>query len=466
MAAAWDLGGLDLLVNNASHLGPSPQPRLADYEPRDLATGVRRRRAGAARPAAGGAAAAAPVRRDRGERQLRRCCRGLRGLGRVRLGQGRARPAVGGARGRGARPARLRAGPGRHAHRHAPARPSRARTSPTGRSPARWRCPRCGRCSSAARRAAATAPPTCCCPRARPGDGGARRRPAAGPVGHRAAGGTRPGPGRGAAAGRPAPAGSSTPPSATWPASSSPATWSSSTPRARCPRRSTASGPGRTVTVHVSTGLDDGTWAVELRPGPRADGPVAGRPAGRGRRAGRGPAARRGAVAGPRRGLVPAVAGPGPSCPARCPAYLGRHGRPIAYSYVRGDWPLRDYQTVFAREPGSAEMPSAGRPFTDRLVTDLVTAGVAVAPVTLHTGVSSLEVGEPPLPEPFTVPAATARLVEHTRSARRPGGRGRYDGHPRPRDRGRSGRQRVSRWRLDRPRPRTGPAGPGGRPAW
>jgi S-adenosylmethionine:tRNA ribosyltransferase-isomerase len=65
-------------------------------------------------------------------------------------------------------------------------------------------------------------------------------------------------------------------------------------------------------------------------------------------------------------------------------------------------------------------MPSAGRPFTDRLVTDLVTAGVAVAPVTLHTGVSSLEVGEPPLPEPFAVPAATARLVEHTR---RHGGR-------------------------------------------
>ena len=171
VAAAWDLGGIDLLVNNASHLGPSPQPRLADYEPRDLATRVRRRRAGAARPAAGGAAAAAPVRRDRGERQLRRCCRGLRGLGRLRLGQGRAGPAVGGARRRGARPARLRAGPGRHAHRDAPAGLPRARTSPTGRSPARSRCPHCGRCSSAARRAAATAPPTCCCPRARPGDG-------------------------------------------------------------------------------------------------------------------------------------------------------------------------------------------------------------------------------------------------------------------------------------------------------
>jgi NAD(P)-dependent dehydrogenase (short-subunit alcohol dehydrogenase family) len=31
LAAVERLGGLDLLVNNASHLGPSPQPRLADY---------------------------------------------------------------------------------------------------------------------------------------------------------------------------------------------------------------------------------------------------------------------------------------------------------------------------------------------------------------------------------------------------------------------------------------------------
>jgi NAD(P)-dependent dehydrogenase (short-subunit alcohol dehydrogenase family) len=30
-AAAAGLGGVDLLVNNASHLGPSPQPGLADY---------------------------------------------------------------------------------------------------------------------------------------------------------------------------------------------------------------------------------------------------------------------------------------------------------------------------------------------------------------------------------------------------------------------------------------------------
>jgi S-adenosylmethionine:tRNA ribosyltransferase-isomerase len=98
------------------------------------------------------------------------------------------------------------------------------------------------------------------------------------------------------------------------------------------------------------------------------------------------------------------------------PAYLDRHGAPIRYGYVEDAYPLTDYQTIFAHEPGSAEMPSAGRPFTAQLVTDLVTAGVAVAPVSLHTGVSSLEAGEAPYPERFDVPPATARLVAATRA--------------------------------------------------
>jgi S-adenosylmethionine:tRNA ribosyltransferase-isomerase len=102
--------------------------------------------------------------------------------------------------------------------------------------------------------------------------------------------------------------------------------------------------------------------------------------------------------------------------PDSVPAYLARHGRPIAYSYVARDWPLTDYQTVFAREAGSAEMPSAGRPFSDALVTELVTAGASLAPLTLHTGVSSPEVGEPPLPERYVVPPATARAVAHARA--------------------------------------------------
>ena len=91
--------------------------------------------------------------------------------------------------------------------------------------------------------------------------------------------------------------------------------------------------------------------------------------------------------------------------------YLGRHGRPIRYRYVPRDWPLSMYQTVFAAEPGSAEMPSAGRPFTAELVAELVARGIHVAPVTLHTGVSSPERGESPYPERYRVPEATARLV-------------------------------------------------------
>jgi len=96
--------------------------------------------------------------------------------------------------------------------------------------------------------------------------------------------------------------------------------------------------------------------------------------------------------------------------------YLYRHGVPIRYSYVPRDWPLAAYQTVFARRPGSAEMPSASRPFTPAVVTELAARGVLIAPLTLHTGVSSLEAGEDPYPEPYDVPPATARLVNHVRA--------------------------------------------------
>jgi S-adenosylmethionine:tRNA ribosyltransferase-isomerase len=99
--------------------------------------------------------------------------------------------------------------------------------------------------------------------------------------------------------------------------------------------------------------------------------------------------------------------------------YLWANGHPIGYSYLRGSWPLSAYQTVFAWEPGSAEMPSAGRPFSTSLVTALVSQGVVVAPITLHCGVSSLESGEPPLAEPYRVPEVTAELVNATRAAGR-----------------------------------------------
>jgi S-adenosylmethionine:tRNA ribosyltransferase-isomerase len=98
--------------------------------------------------------------------------------------------------------------------------------------------------------------------------------------------------------------------------------------------------------------------------------------------------------------------------------YLLRHGFPVRYSYAAGgQWPLSAYQTVFGTAPGSAEMPSAARPFTQETVTALVTRGVTIAPVTLHCGVSSLEAGEDPYAEWFEVTPATARLVNLTRES-------------------------------------------------
>uniref|UniRef100_UPI0018D126EB S-adenosylmethionine:tRNA ribosyltransferase-isomerase n=1 Tax=Streptomyces clavuligerus TaxID=1901 RepID=UPI0018D126EB len=178
---------------------------------------------------------------------------------------------------------------------------------------------------------------------------------------------------------------------------------------------------GEPVVVHFSTRGDDGRWAVELRTPdgrgsslPRAGGPV-------------------GAVVrlpGGERLVQEAPLSPGSgrlwwawvSTPV--PELLGRCGRPIRYGYTAGDQPLSAYQTVFARRSpdgsGSAEMPSAARPFTERTVAALVRRGVQFAPVVLHTGVASAEAHEPPYPERFAVPAASAWLVN---AARAGGGR-------------------------------------------
>ena len=162
------------------------------------------------------------------------------------------------------------------------------------------------------------------------------------------------------------------------------------------------------LTVHFSTAMPEGDWLVELRSGHGAatvpfDGGVAGQrlslPGGAlltltGRFSQRLWRARLSTA------VIP---------------YLLGHGAPVRYSYVPVQWPIEAYQTAFAVIPGSAEMPSAARPFTPKIVTRLVSRGIAVAPITLHTGVSSLEGGEYPYPESYDVPAATARLVNLTR---------------------------------------------------
>ena len=96
---------------------------------------------------------------------------------------------------------------------------------------------------------------------------------------------------------------------------------------------------------------------------------------------------------------------------------LAQRGFPIRYGYVEEEWPLEYYQTVYATEPGSAEMPSAGRAFTPELMTRLVAAGVQIAPLLLHTGVSSLEEHEPPYEEYYRVSAETAAVVNRAVAA-------------------------------------------------
>lgn len=184
----------------------------------------------------------------------------------------------------------------------------------------------------------------------------------------------------------------------------------------------------RSLVVHLSTDLGGGRWVVEVRepcglgtrPHPVDHGhviPLAGGAVLRLRRPHPGPvdaAARTGAARLWEGDLA---------TPVPLSAWLDGEGRPIRYGCARTAWPIEAYQTAFASHPprdpglGSAEMPSAARPFTPELITALIAAGVVLAPITLHTGVSSLEAHEPPYAERYRVPPATARLVNEARAA-------------------------------------------------
>src|SRR5262249_43838038 len=106
-----------------------------------------------------------------------------------------------------------------------------------------------------------------------------------------------------------------------------------------------------------------------------------------------------------------------PHLPVPVLDYVARHGHPIRYGCTELRWPIDAYQTAFGIEPGSAEMPSASRGFTPDLVTRLVTKGVGITPITLHTGVSSQEAHESPYAEWYRVPAATAERVNAAHDA-------------------------------------------------
>jgi S-adenosylmethionine:tRNA ribosyltransferase-isomerase len=173
---------------------------------------------------------------------------------------------------------------------------------------------------------------------------------------------------------------------------------------------------GRRTEVRLSTRLQTGLWTVECRRGGNAHlaaevGEEIALDNG-GRIVLLAPFAR---LAAGVRLWVASVSTAGPLL-----SHLASYGRPITYRYVSGRWPLSAYQNVYATEPGSAEMPSAGRPFTAATLARLVARGVGVAPLLLHTGVSSQEDGEPPYAEYYRVPEGTARRVNETH---RDGGR-------------------------------------------
>ena len=176
---------------------------------------------------------------------------------------------------------------------------------------------------------------------------------------------------------------------------------------------------GVPIVVHIANSLPDGTRVVELRTAPRAAEPVLEAHPGE-------------TIGLPADGSLELLAaypydGSSPSgagnrlwrgrlrLPVRTAEYLGRYARPISYGYLDRSYPIESYQTIFALHPGSAEMPSAGRPFTPELATRLVSRGVVFAPITLHTGVSSQEVGEGPQEEWYEVSAATAALINDAR---------------------------------------------------
>ena len=179
---------------------------------------------------------------------------------------------------------------------------------------------------------------------------------------------------------------------------------------------------GTPLTAHLSTHLPADLWVVELR-SISGDEPVLDGESGEILSLPEGASIvlhtpylseRRQLDEGPNRLWISTL-----NLPVNLTDYLDRNGSPIRYGYVRERWPASYYQTVYATEAGSAEMPSAGRAFSPELITRLVANGVSIVPLILHTGVASLEDDEPPYEEFYRVPPETAATINAARTAGR-----------------------------------------------
>ncbi|MGO8948614.1 MAG: S-adenosylmethionine:tRNA ribosyltransferase-isomerase [Ktedonobacterales bacterium] len=178
---------------------------------------------------------------------------------------------------------------------------------------------------------------------------------------------------------------------------------------------------GTPLELHLSTHLPSGQWTVELRlPGQKGTTPFGGAKAGEVLRLPKDGSA---TLEQPYTANRPLMNRELPTrlwlatlrLPEPLSPYLAESGFPIRYGYVPSAWPSSYYQTVYAGELGSAEMPSAGRAFTCKILQTLEAQGVGIGRLVLHTGVASLEDHEPPYAERYRVPWETAQLVNDAR---------------------------------------------------
>jgi S-adenosylmethionine:tRNA ribosyltransferase-isomerase len=167
--------------------------------------------------------------------------------------------------------------------------------------------------------------------------------------------------------------------------------------------------------LNLSTSYGRGIWLAEPRFGTAHPGPVPLQPGDRFRAVGLSGTFVAPYPGLPRLGFVQLAGDVGEA--------MRRFGRPIRYGYVAGSYPIDAYRAVYADRPGSAEMPSAGRPFTRELLQVLESSGVRRVAVTLHAGVSSVEIDSeqvrdfPLYPEPFEVPPATVDAIRETKAS-------------------------------------------------